>query len=249
MIELELRRVMHKRTRVYSMVATRDLFGSLVLRVRYGRLGWRTLREREEAFTTEHALTTRVRELVTTRLHHGYTACAGDVALYDARRKRTRMPMSPELEALLVAVEQLAITVQQPPTEGAQHAFASLLRQIIQTATAVRKAHGLPDLGRSNGTAADFEARKAEADAELSTLSADCDARVAGLRYGLTLMSDAERLRAVLGAAGICQLGAEYCASTGAMEAAAGDLAHARRHIEALAPALAKYATAIAVRH
>lgn len=149
MIELELRRVMPKRTRVYVMVATRDLFGALVLRVRFGRVGWRTLREREEAFTTEHALTTRVRALVTTRLHHGYTAHAGDVARYDARRKQTRMPKRSQLEAHLVTVDNLAALISTPPPDAdnrdeAQHALASAIRAIIRSAAELRAATDLP---------------------------------------------------------------------------------------------------------
>lgn len=89
MIELELRRAMPKtgRTRLYAMVEMgKDLFGVHVLRVRFGRVGWSQLRERDEAFENEVALVARVRRLVTRRLQHGYAAHFGDVTPYDGRK-------------------------------------------------------------------------------------------------------------------------------------------------------------------
>lgn len=74
--DLELRLVdpAKNRFRLYGLTVCRTLFGELCLRIVWGRIGTRALRERSEVFRDEGSLERRRRELLVRRRRHGYVA-------------------------------------------------------------------------------------------------------------------------------------------------------------------------------
>ena len=73
--DLELRLVdpARNRARLYGITECVTLFGEMCLRIVWGRIGNRHLRERSEVFETREALERRRRELLARRRQHGYT--------------------------------------------------------------------------------------------------------------------------------------------------------------------------------
>jgi predicted DNA-binding WGR domain protein len=74
--DLELRLVdpLNNRFRVYGLTECRTLFGELCLRIVWGRIGNRRLRERSELFPDRAALLQRRDELLGRRRRHGYVS-------------------------------------------------------------------------------------------------------------------------------------------------------------------------------
>jgi predicted DNA-binding WGR domain protein len=74
--DLELRLIDPDRNkfRVYGLTPCRTLFGEVCLRIQWGRLGHRKLRERSEIFPDESSLRRRRSELLELRRRHGYRA-------------------------------------------------------------------------------------------------------------------------------------------------------------------------------
>lgn len=72
--DLELRSIdpAKNRYRVYGLTECRNLFGELCLRIVWGRLGTRRMRERSEVFADRGALRRRRDELLALRRRHGY---------------------------------------------------------------------------------------------------------------------------------------------------------------------------------
>jgi predicted DNA-binding WGR domain protein len=71
-IELRLVDCARNRLRLYGVTECRTLFGELCLRVQWGRIGHRRLRERSETFSDARALEQRRSELLGRRRRHGY---------------------------------------------------------------------------------------------------------------------------------------------------------------------------------
>ncbi len=71
-VELCLVDPVRNRFRVYGLTVCRTLFGELCLRIAWGRLGSRRLRERSETFRDEAALEQRRCQLLALRRRHGY---------------------------------------------------------------------------------------------------------------------------------------------------------------------------------
>lgn len=74
--DLELRSIdpSKNRYRVYGITECRTLFGELCLRIVWGRLGARRMRERSEVFPDRTALRQRRDELLAQRRRHGYVS-------------------------------------------------------------------------------------------------------------------------------------------------------------------------------
>lgn len=71
-IELRLVDAAKNKFRLYGITSCRTLFGELALRIVWGRIGHRRLRERTEIFPTTEALERRHAELLQRRRQHGY---------------------------------------------------------------------------------------------------------------------------------------------------------------------------------
>ncbi len=85
--ELRLVDPARNRARVYAITECVTLFGELCLRIVWGRLGHRRLRERSETFGDRAALKRRRNELLARRVRHGYLPTGRDVsASADPRR-------------------------------------------------------------------------------------------------------------------------------------------------------------------
>jgi predicted DNA-binding WGR domain protein len=80
--DLELRLVdpAKNRARFYGLTECVTLFGELCLRIVWGRLGNRRLRERSETFDNREALERRRAELLARRRQHGYLESKSEVA-------------------------------------------------------------------------------------------------------------------------------------------------------------------------
>lgn len=70
--ELRLVDPARNRARVYAITECVTLFGELCLRIAWGRLGHKRLRERSETFEDVEALHRRRDELLARRVRHGY---------------------------------------------------------------------------------------------------------------------------------------------------------------------------------
>jgi predicted DNA-binding WGR domain protein len=72
--DLELRLIdpLRNRFRVYGLTRCRTLFGEECLRIQWGRIGNRHLRERDELFCDDYALRRRRTQLLELRRRHGY---------------------------------------------------------------------------------------------------------------------------------------------------------------------------------
>ena len=77
-IDVELRLIDPKRNafRLYGLTATVTLFGERCLRIQWGRIGNRRVRERTETFPDDAALQRRRGELLERRRRHGYQLVA-----------------------------------------------------------------------------------------------------------------------------------------------------------------------------
>jgi predicted DNA-binding WGR domain protein len=73
-VDVELRLIDPARNafRLYGLTACRTLFGELCLRIQWGRIGNRRVRERSETFPDRAALERRRTELLARRRQHGY---------------------------------------------------------------------------------------------------------------------------------------------------------------------------------
>jgi predicted DNA-binding WGR domain protein len=71
-VELRLIDRSRNRFRVYGLTICQTLFGEACLRVVWGRIGHRRLRERSEMFTNREDLEKRREELLERRRRHGY---------------------------------------------------------------------------------------------------------------------------------------------------------------------------------
>lgn len=72
-IELRLIDPARNRRRVYGITECRTLFGEPCLRIVWGRLGHRRLRERSEIFSSRAELEARRAQLLERRRRHGYS--------------------------------------------------------------------------------------------------------------------------------------------------------------------------------
>lgn len=97
--DVELRMVdpQRNRFRVYGMTVCRTLFGELALRIAWGRIGNRRLREKTEVFTSEDALERRRAELLALRSRHGYR-------VLERRREVRSLVVSPVTPSPAIAV-------------------------------------------------------------------------------------------------------------------------------------------------
>lgn len=71
-IELRMVDPSKNKFRLYGLTESRTLFGELCLRIVWGRIGNRRLRERTETFASREALDRRRAELLARRRQHGY---------------------------------------------------------------------------------------------------------------------------------------------------------------------------------
>jgi len=71
-IELRMIDPQRNRLRLYGITESKTLFGEHCLRIVWGRIGHRRLRERTEVFSTRAALERRRLELLSRRVRHGY---------------------------------------------------------------------------------------------------------------------------------------------------------------------------------
>jgi predicted DNA-binding WGR domain protein len=85
--DLELRLIdpLTNRHRVYGLTECRTLFGELCLRIVWGRVGHRRMRERSELFRDHAALVRRREELLRLRRRHGYVSTSTPRAAARAR--------------------------------------------------------------------------------------------------------------------------------------------------------------------
>jgi predicted DNA-binding WGR domain protein len=84
-VELRLVDPSRNRFRIYGLTECRTLFGELCLRIVWGRIGYRRLRERSEVFLDRAALVRRRRELLGRRERHGYVSTSTPRAAARAR--------------------------------------------------------------------------------------------------------------------------------------------------------------------
>src|ERR1700744_2474664 len=84
-VELELVEPRTTRFRFYGLSECRTLFGELCLRIVWGRLGNRRMRERSEVFRDRAALERRRTELVGLRRRHGYVSSSTPRVVAQAR--------------------------------------------------------------------------------------------------------------------------------------------------------------------
>jgi predicted DNA-binding WGR domain protein len=85
--DLELRLVdpTKNRFRIYGLTECRTLFGELCLKIVWGRMGNRRMRERSEVFADRAALVRRRDELLGRRRSHGYVSTTTPRAAAHAR--------------------------------------------------------------------------------------------------------------------------------------------------------------------
>jgi len=103
-VDVELRLIDPARNafRLYGLTACRTLFGEPCLRIQWGRIGNRRVRERSETFKDGEALEHRRAELLARRRQHGYrllSEAAAAVVPSEPRRRRSlrpdRLPLTP----------------------------------------------------------------------------------------------------------------------------------------------------------
>jgi predicted DNA-binding WGR domain protein len=87
-VELRLVDPSRNRFRIYGLAECRTLFGELCLRIVWGRIGNRRLRERSETFTDRASLVRRRRELLGRRERHGYVSTSTPRAAARARAEQ-----------------------------------------------------------------------------------------------------------------------------------------------------------------
>jgi predicted DNA-binding WGR domain protein len=102
-VDVELRLIDPSRNafRLYGLTACRTLFDEPCLRIQWGRIGNRRVRERSETFKDGEALEHRWAELLARRRQHGYRLLseAAVVVPSEPRRRRSlrsdRLPLTP----------------------------------------------------------------------------------------------------------------------------------------------------------
>jgi predicted DNA-binding WGR domain protein len=128
--DVELRSVdpSRNRFRLYGITECCTLFGELCLRIVWGRIGNRRLRERSEVFEDRAALQRRRDELLRHRRRHGYTSSATpraearQRAAAQAAEEQTKGTASPPEHAIERAiVEEHGLSPQEP---AARHLVA-----------------------------------------------------------------------------------------------------------------------------
>jgi predicted DNA-binding WGR domain protein len=113
--DLELRLVdpVKNRFRIYGLTECRTLFGELCLRIVWGRIGNRRLRERSEVFADRSALTRRRDELLGRRRRHGYVSPTTPRAVARARNEQR----SAEPPQVTHAIERAILEAHGLPVE------------------------------------------------------------------------------------------------------------------------------------
>jgi predicted DNA-binding WGR domain protein len=89
-IELRLINPRANKFRLYGITECTTLFGEPCLRIVWGRIGHRRLRERSETFATRAELEQRRSELLARRRHHGYDVHFERLRREDAAREAER---------------------------------------------------------------------------------------------------------------------------------------------------------------
>ena len=111
-VDLELRLIdpARNRFRRYGLTECRTLFGESCLRIQWGRMGHRRLRERCELFSSDLALRRRCDELLALRASHGYhmvttndAASTPTSAAVTTPRPATTAPEQPSLPSPAIA--------------------------------------------------------------------------------------------------------------------------------------------------
>jgi predicted DNA-binding WGR domain protein len=122
-IELRLVDPKKNRFRLYGVTECRTLFGELCLRIVWGRIGHRKLRERSEVFGGEGELEARRSELLARRRQHGYRVV----------ERRTARQLTERHDTALGTVLASPVTTERPAV------VVELLveRELVE-------AHGLP---------------------------------------------------------------------------------------------------------
>lgn len=101
-VELRLVDPSKNRFRIYGLTECRTLFGELCLRIVWGRIGNRRLRERSETFADRAALARRRGELLGTRRRHGYVSTPAP----PPAMTETSAPSQPRAVASVLATER-----------------------------------------------------------------------------------------------------------------------------------------------
>lgn len=122
-IELRLIDPSKNRYRLYGLTECRTLFGELCLRVVWGRIGHRKLRERSETFDGVGELEARRAELLARRRQHGYRVI----------ERRTPRRLTEHHDTALGTV------LASPATERAAVPVA-----VLEVERELVEAHGLP---------------------------------------------------------------------------------------------------------
>jgi predicted DNA-binding WGR domain protein len=126
-VDLELRLIdpARNRFRRYGLTECRTLFGESCLRIQWGRVGHRRLRERCELFPSDLALRQRCEELLALRASHGYLMV-------------TTNNTARSLASTSVAARQQATTAPEQPSPSypAMASTRAVQREIVE-------AHGL----------------------------------------------------------------------------------------------------------
>jgi predicted DNA-binding WGR domain protein len=125
-IELRLIDPARNAFRLYGLTACKTLFGEPCLRIQWGRIGNRRVRERSETFADPHALEQRRQELLVRRHQHGYQSVGRD---QDVVASFYRVPEA--------TARQVAPKPPLASTSVAHTARVALQRDIVE-------AHGLP---------------------------------------------------------------------------------------------------------
>jgi predicted DNA-binding WGR domain protein len=110
--DLELRLVdpAKNRFRIYGLTECRTLFGELCLRIVWGRIGNRRLRERSEVFADRTALVQRRDELLGRRRRHGYVSMTTPRAAARARSaERTERSAACAIERAILEAHGLPV--------------------------------------------------------------------------------------------------------------------------------------------
>lgn len=107
--DMELRLVdpAKNRFRLYGITVCRTLFGELCLRIAWGRIGNRRMRERTETFADPPALERRRDELLARRRRRGYVVVLGTPLVMPAPRnvRGSGQPRRPRPETIRVSAE------------------------------------------------------------------------------------------------------------------------------------------------
>ena len=126
-VEMCLVDPLRNRFRVYGMTVCRTLFGELCLRIAWGRVGSRRLRERSETFHDAAALEQRRAQLVALRRQHGYEARRGGEGQLHARR-----PELPDAAVARAVVEAHGLSLASPDARKLVGRWYAATREIAR---------------------------------------------------------------------------------------------------------------------